>query len=199
MVRLSRLFRSSCVAAAACASALALPSAASAGPVTPVDHVDLAQYVGQWRQIASIPQWFESLCASDTVANYGAVDPVTIRVVNRCFAPGGVEITTRGRATVLDTATNAQLQVTFAYVAGRWLTFGSDPNYVIIGLDPSYRWAVVGDPQRTSAFVLARDPKLTASERQAAADALTRNGFDPCSLRTTRQRGGLQVVQPFCR
>lgn len=198
MSRFARLSRT-LVATCAVAASLVVPAAASAGPVTPVPHVELDRYAGQWRQIASIPQWFEALCYSDTVANYALVDATTVRVVNRCFAPGGVEITTRGRARLLDSVTNAQLQVTFLNLGGGWTYLGNDPNYVILGLDPDYRWAVVGDPQRTSAFVLARDPALSAAQRQSVIDALTANGFNACALRTTRQRGGLQVVQPFCR
>lgn len=182
----------------AVAGTLATSGSAAAGPVTPIAHLDIPSYTGQWRQIASIPQWFEALCASDTVANYGIVDAATIRVVNRCFAPGGVEIVTRGRARVLDPVTNAQLQVTFFNVGGGWIYPGSEPNYVVMGLGAQGEWAVVGDPRRTSAFVLARDPALSDAQRADVVAVLRANGFDPCRLRTTPQRGGLRVVRPLC-
>lgn len=176
-----------------------MPAVASAGPVTPVPKLDPQQYVGQWRQIASIPQWFEALCYSDTVANYSVNDDGTIRVVNRCFSLGGLEIVTRGRARILDPVTSAQLQVTFLNLGGQWVYPGNEPNYVVIGLSPDYRWAVVGDPQRTSAFVLSRGSTLTADEKSKVLAVLAENGFNACSLNTTRQRGGLQTVRQFCR
>jgi apolipoprotein D and lipocalin family protein len=119
--------------------------------------------------------------------------------VNRCLALGGLEITTRGRARILDPVTSAQLQVTFLNVGGGWVYPGNEPNYVVIGLSPDYRWAVVGDPQRTSAFVLSRASTLTAAEKTKVLGVLADNGFNACKLNTTRQRGGLQRVQPFCR
>lgn len=199
MSRISRrALRRLALAAAIGVSAL-VPAAASAGPVTPVSKLDPQQYTGQWRQIASIPQWFEALCYSDTVANYSINDDGTVRVVNRCLAFGGLEIVTRGRARILDKTTNAQLQVTFLNVGGGWVYPGSEPNYIVMGLSPDYRWAVVGDPQRTSAFVLARASILTADEKSKVLAVLSANGFNACSLNTTRQRGGLQTVRQFCR
>lgn len=193
LVRVARRALAFAIFGAAVAS-----GSAAAAPVTPVAHLDVQRYAGQWRQIASIPQWFEVLCTSDTVANYGIVDASTVRVVNRCFAPGGVEIVTRGRARVLDPVTNAQLQVTFLNLGGGWIYPGSEPNYVVMGLGSQYDWAVVGDPRRTSAFVLARDSQLSPAATAEVVGVLEANGFDACRLRTTPQRAGLRTVRPFC-
>ncbi len=201
MSRVSRrVLRRLALASAVGVSAL-IPTAASAtgGPVTPVPKLDPQQYIGQWRQIASIPQWFEALCYSDTVANYSINDDGTIRVVNRCLSLGGLEIVTRGRARILDQTTSAQLQVTFLNLGGQWIYPNNEPNYVVIGLSPDYRWAIVGDPQRTSAFVLSRTSTLSAADKAQVLAVLANNGFNACSLNTTRQRGGLQTVRQFCR
>lgn len=181
------------------ASVLA-PATASAGPVTPVPSVDIQRYLGQWREIASIPQWFNVLCARDTTATYALNSDGTVNVVNRCASPINTTITARGRARVLDTQTNAQLQVTFVNAFGQWFYPGpAEPNYVIIGLSPDYRWAVVGDPQRTSAFILSRAAALTPAERSTVLGILSANGFDACQLQVTRQTGGLQTRQPYCQ
>ncbi len=172
---------------------------ASAGPVTPVPSLDAQRYTGEWRQIASLPQWFEAFCVSDTVANYSLNDDGTVRVSNRCVGPFGANITTRGRARVLDPVTNAQLQVTFVQaLGGGWSYAGTEPNYVVIGLGEAYDWAVVGDPQRTSAFVLSRTPALSSAQLGVVRGVLATNGFDPCKVRTTRQRGGVQKVVSLC-
>ncbi len=174
-------------------------ASASAAPVTPVPSLDVQRYVGEWRQVASLPQWFEALCVSDTVASYSRNDDGTVRVSNRCVGPAGANIVTRGRARVLDPVTNAQLQVTFVPgVGGGWSYPGDRPNYIVIGLGDAYDWAVVGDPDRTSAFVLSRGSTLSAAQYGTVRAVLQANGFDPCKLRTTRQRGGLQRVVSLC-
>lgn len=168
-------------------------------PVTPIPSLDVPRYLGEWRQIASIPQWFEAFCVSDTVANYSLNDDNTVRVSNRCVGPLGANIVTRGRARILDPVTNAQLQVTFVPgLNGGWSYPGDTPNYIVIGIGEAYDWAVVGSPERSSAFVLSRTPALTSSQRAGVLAALEGSGFNPCNLRTTRQRGGLQSVRGFC-
>lgn len=174
-------------------------AAADAKPVTPVPSLDVPRYVsGEWRQIASIPQWFEIFCNSDTYAKYELNANGTIRVVNRCLTVLKTKIVTQGNARVIDEATNAQLQVSFVNFGGSWFFPDREPNYVVVGVGADYDWAVVGDPQRTSAFVLARNPTLTAAQRGEVLAVLDRNGFDACKLNTTRQRGGTQSVKPFC-
>ncbi|MEH3054491.1 MAG: lipocalin family protein [Patulibacter minatonensis] len=182
----------------AAAAAVTAPSAAVAGPVTPVPSLDLAKYTGQWRQIAAIPQWYEALCYSGTKADY-SIGPGSTVNVNTCQTRGGNDVVSKGRARVLDTTTNAQLQVSFLNLFGQWVYFDATPNYVVIAIDPDYRWVVIGSPERTSAFVLARDVTLAPADKAKALDALAANGFDASKLSTTRQPGGLQVVQPFNR
>lgn len=181
------------------AAGLAVGAAPASASVEPVPSLDVERYLGEWRQIASLPQWFEALCVSDTVANYSLNADGTVRVSNRCVGPFGANVATRGRARVLDTQTNAQLQVTFVQsFDGSWSYPGTRPNYIVIGLGEAYDWAVVGDPDRTSAFVLSRGPALTAGQLTVVRGILADNGFDPCKLRTTRQRGGLSKVVSLC-
>jgi apolipoprotein D and lipocalin family protein len=184
---------------AGAAAAAAPASAEGRPPVKPVASLDLSRYLGQWRQIAAIPQWFELLCTNDTVANYGLNPDGTVRVVNRCYGPLKTPIVTRGVARVLDKTTNAQLQVSFAFVGGQWLFPGTTPNYVVLGLADDYSWAVVGDPNRTSAFVLSRSATLTPDALTAVKAALVATGYNPCKLNTDKQNGGLQVVKPLCQ
>lgn len=179
------------------AATAALPATAMAGPVTPVPSLDVQKYLGRWQQIAAIPQWYEALCERNVNANYTLNADGTVGVLNRCSGPFNAPITIQGRARVLDQTTKAQLQVSFAGFGNSFYYPNTDPNYIVMGLGSGYRWAVVGDPQRTSGFVLARTGSITASEKTSILSVLTANGFDPSKLQTTRQVGGLQVVQPF--
>jgi apolipoprotein D and lipocalin family protein len=194
---LRSVLRRSTIAAVALGGLVA-PAAAVAGPVTPVAKLDIQQYLGRWQQIAAIPQWYEAFCYSDTNANYSLNANGTVKVQNRCLSLGGFPVNALGQARIIDKTTNAQLQVSFLNVGGYYYP-DNQPNYVVMGLGAGYSWAVVGDPQRTSGFVLARASKITAAEKAQITNVLTANGFNPCSLRTTRQRGGITVDQPFCK
>ena len=175
----------------------AFAAPAGAAPVTPVPSVDLQQYLGRWNQIAAIPAWYEAACQRNVTATYSLNDDGTIRVANRCFNALG-QVSSTGRARVLDHTTNAQLQVAFFQLAGQWAYIGTTPNYVIMGLDPGYRWAVVGDPMHQSAFVLSRTPALTAAQTTEIQATLMTNGYDPCRLKVTPQSGGLTKAVDFC-
>ncbi|MBJ7330593.1 MAG: lipocalin family protein [Solirubrobacteraceae bacterium] len=172
---------------------LALPQAASA--VEPVPRVEVNRYLGTWKQLAAIPQWFDVGCLRDTTATYSLNADGTVRVANKCAGPLGTTISITGRARIADPVTNAQLQVTFLNIGGP-VYMGT--NYVIVGLADDYSWAVVTDPDRTSAFVLSR----TATQPQPVLDRirgiLTANGINTCRLRVTKQAGGATTSPSFC-
>src|SRR5487761_2032936 len=83
-------------------------------PLETVSHVDLRRYLGTWYEIAAFPQFFEKGCTA-TTATYSAGIGGEIDVVNRCRkgSPDGPVALARGRARVLDSDTNAKLQVSF--------------------------------------------------------------------------------------
>jgi apolipoprotein D and lipocalin family protein len=76
--------------------------------------------------------------------------------------------------------------------------FSATPNYDIIGLDPDYQWAVVVSPNLLSAFILSRDPTLSAAEIATTQSILSDNGINPCRLRFTVQDGGASAPTRYC-
>jgi len=64
---------------------------------------------------------------------------------------------------------NAKLEVSF------FKPFKGD--YWIIGLDPQYRWAVVGAPDRDYLWLLSRTPTLSDAETQKALDTARAQGY----------------------
>lgn len=181
---------------AAAAPAAAAPAAAPA--VRPVASLDVQRYLGTWRQIADIPQFYEVFCVKDVTARYSLNTDGTVRVLNTCTGPLGGTIRTDGTARILDRTTNAQLQVSFLKVFGTPVFTGSDPNYVVMGIAGDYSWAVVGDPSRSTGYILSRTAGLPAASMKAAKAVLVRNGYDPCALRLTRQTGGSSSTAPIC-
>jgi len=148
--------------------------------VSTVPTVDLGRYVGHWYQPKGYEQPFTAGLVGIT-ADYGVNADGTVSVFNRgyrgsCDGPVSDIV---GTATVVDTTTNAKLEVRFPSVP---ITTVVPGQYWIIGLDRDYQWAVVSDSVRASLFVLSRTPQLTP-EAAAAVDAIiTDQGFDPARV-----------------
>lgn len=166
---------------------LALAACAHAGPAAPplrtVARVDLARYAGTWYEIAAIPQRFQKGCVA-TMATYTLRPDGEVDVLNRCRKErlDGEERSAKGRAWVVDPETNARLKVTFFW------PFRGD--YWIVDLDPEYRWAVVGHPERTYGWVLSRTPGMDAATYEAILGRLREQGYDTALFVRTLQPAG---------
>ncbi len=174
---------------------LLLPSIAQAQSLATVEHVDLDRYLGKWYEIASIPQYFQRQCVRDVTAEY-ALKNGAITVINRCTTASGVISEAEGQARIVDTLSNAKLEVTFVKLFGWRYIFGGD--YWVIDLAPDYRYAVVGHPSRKYAWVLAKTAQISSQDLSAIEGRLKVNGYDTCSLLTTAQAPAVSVRLPLC-
>lgn len=174
-----------------------LLSSGHAKAVTTVSNVDLTRYVGQWYEIASMPQWFQKKCVSDVTANYRTLPSGRIEVINSCRTENGTMTSTTGEAKVKDTNSNSKLRVTFAKIFRKYIyTFGGD--YWIIDLEPNYNYAVIGHPTLEYGWILARQPSLPDQDLLAIEANLKKQGYDTCKFLTTVQSGGLNKKTPLC-
>jgi len=55
-------------------------------------------------------------------------------------------------------------------------------DYVVIALDPDYRWSLVAHPSRDYAWILAREPRLADAVLGRLRATLEAAGYDPCRL-----------------
>lgn len=147
-------------------------------PVASVPSVDLPRYSGKWFEIASFPMFFQRKCIADTTAEYTPAPEGTITVRNRCRTESGFDEAV-GKATVVEGTGNSQLKVSFFW------PFKAD--YWVLGLDPEYRWAVVGNPNRKYLWVLSRTPQIPPALLAAALASASGQGFDLTQLRYTAQ------------
>ncbi len=152
-----------------------------------VPRVDLDRYLGTWYEIARLPNRFQDHCVGDVTAEYARRGDGRIDVINRCREAGGRFDEARGVARVVDAASNAKLEVSFVSLFG-WQLFWGD--YWVIGLGDDYEYAVVGHPDRSYGWVLARSPRLPAELREQVDDLLRRAGYDPGRLVATPQGDG---------
>jgi apolipoprotein D and lipocalin family protein len=150
-MRLSTLtfFSSACIITGV---ALAFQKQDVALPVVP--NVDLQRYQGRWYEIARLPAYFERKCAGDVTAEYSMQSDGTVRVVNSCTDDSGRKKTSRATAKRRDANGPAsKLRVRFFW------PFSGD--YWILDLDPEYRTALVGTPDRRYLWILSRAPALS--------------------------------------
>jgi apolipoprotein D and lipocalin family protein len=172
--------RAAALAAAALAATLAAatPAAHAQPGLLTVPAVDLQRYAGLWHEAARLPNRFQSHCVADTTARYTPRDDGTVTVVNRCRtkAEGTPEWDeAEGLARPVD-ATNARLKVSFLPAALRWLPIGWG-DYWVIELDPEYRWAVVGEPDRRYLWVLSRTESLPRETLDGILGRARERGF----------------------
>jgi apolipoprotein D and lipocalin family protein len=169
--------------------ALGLPaSAPAARELRVVPDVDLQRYAGRWFEIARLPNRFQAQCASDVTAVYALRPDGRISVTNRCRRADGTTTEAVGVARRVDGRPPSVLQVRFAPA---FLSFLSKVwgDYQIIALDPEYRHAVVGTPDRKYLWILSRTPQLDAAVlQQLLADAKAQ-GFDVEAVMRTPQAG----------
>jgi len=149
-------------------------------PLEVVPYVDLDRYLGTWYEIATIPQRFQKDCVAVT-ATYTLRDDGTIGVENKCrkkTLDGEIKIA-RGKAWVVDKKTNAKLKVQFFW------PFRGD--YWIIELDPDYKFAVVGHPNRQYLWILSRSPHIEESLYQELLQRIANKGYDVSRIKRTLQ------------
>lgn len=167
----------------ACAAALALPLALpahAAEPVVSVPEMDLTRYAGHWYEIAHLPVSFQRRCAADITTSYALRADGRIEVRNTCRTGDGEQLQVHGTARTVP-GHPGRLQVRFAPAWMSWLPW-TWADYWVIELDPDYRWAMVGDPDREYLWILAREPSMDAAlfaRLQARAKAM---GYDLAPL-----------------
>lgn len=141
----------------------------STAPLPTVATVDLDRYLGVWHQIALLPNRFQAQCVAETHAQY-AREGDAIAVLNRCRTAEGKVEQVRGVAHVVAGSGGAKLRVSF------FRPFYGD--YWVLALDPDYRWALVGEPGRKYAWILARTPTLDVATYTQLLQRATELGFD---------------------
>ena len=117
----------------------------------------------------------------DTTATYTARPDGTIGVLNKCLnaLAGDAPREAKGQAYAVPGSGNARLRVSFF-----WPFHG---DYWVLGLDPDYRWAVVGSPSRRVLWILSRSTEMPPADYEQAVAIAAREGFAVQNLQRTAQ------------
>ncbi len=138
-------------------------------------YVDVNQYVGKWYTITSLPQFFTRKCVGQT-ADYAIKTKNSISVLNTCIKKNGATETINGQAVVVNSQTNAELEVTFNSFWTKLFRVKGDYN--ILKLDPNYNVVLVGSNDLKSMWILARTPYLDDATKTEYLEYAKSLGFD---------------------
>ena len=163
------------------ATCLSAPLASA--QITTVPSIDVTQYLGTWYQAAHNPLAFEGgECACSQQKLAATATPGMITVFNSCNdkTPTGPVRSISGTATSDDPVSNSKFTVDFG--------LPKKGEYWIIGVDATYRYAVVTDSRGASLYILSKtttlDPVLYVE-----AVALAAKQVDVTKLVLTNQVG----------
>jgi apolipoprotein D and lipocalin family protein len=154
------------------------PGCASRPPMQTVEQVDLARYAGTWYEVARFPHSFEK-GMTNVSATYVVQDDGTVKVINAASKENGSKTSITGKAWRPDPAFAGRLKVRFF-----WPFYGS---YWIIGLDPDYRWAVVGHPSRSYLWFLTREKSPPPETWKTLESIALGQGYDLTPLIRVKQ------------
>lgn len=139
-------------------------------PVQTVAKVDPSRYMGRWYEIARLPNKFQNGCVG-SYTDYSLRDDGQISVLNSCRNEKDDKLRqAKGRAWVVDHASNARLKVSFFW------PFRSD--YWVIKLGKEYEYTVVATPNRKYLWVLSRTPTMSDDLYADIMKDVERQGFD---------------------
>lgn len=153
----------------------------SRGALSTVASVDLSRYAGTWYEIARLPMWFQRHCV-DSKATYSSRPDGAVGVRNECVTDTGGFEQAEGVATVVDTKTNARLTVVFDNWYARLFGSSREGNYWVLDLDPEYRTAMVGTPDRRYLWILSRTPQLEEATYRRLVERARELGYPVSDL-----------------
>lgn len=154
--------------------------------VRPVASVNLERYAGKWFEIARFPNWFQKQCKSNVIAEYALLSDGNLEVKNQCIKKDGTANEEVGIARIVDSESNAKLEVTFSPDWAFWLPMVWG-DYWILAVGPDYAYAVVGVPSRKYLWILSRTPSMSKEAYDAAVKRAAEQGFEVKMLVKTKQ------------
>lgn len=161
-------------------SLLLIPSCTENPPLETVEQVDLNRYMGQWYEIAKLPNRFEKGLVCVT-ANYQLREDGKVTVTNKGHLENNTtEIkTAEGVAVLPDKTIPGRLKVSF------FRPFYG--NYCIIALDSNYQYSLVGDPSRDYLWILSRTRSLEPETYNELIEIAKTKGFNINAIIKTEQ------------
>jgi apolipoprotein D and lipocalin family protein len=158
-------------------------STARRRPPATVAQVDLDRLLGTWFEVARLPNLEADGFGQhhvDVTATYAKRPDgrITVQTVSHNAKARMRRTEVTGMVRPAD-ASGARLVLTFFRIIRGHLW--------VIGLDPEYRWALMGTPSRRRLWLIARTPRLDTADVDRAMAIATAQGYDAARVRPTEQ------------
>jgi apolipoprotein D and lipocalin family protein len=158
---------------------LAAAAAAAGQTPTPVAHLDIDKYVGKWYEIAAYPVKAEKKCVSDPFWLFAEGDkPRRVEIVTSCrLQDGSVDV--HNKDAVQDKSGDGRLNIR--------TIFPFTTKYWVFAVAPDYQWALVGNPNKKTLWIMARGETLTPEVMDQIKAEAAKHGFDVGKLVLMKQ------------
>ena len=142
-----------------------------------VENFDAARYLGKWHEIARLPTPVQP-DNSLAIAEYSKGDVEgTVVVKNTAYDAKGEKLSTiEGKAQIAEGTPAGRLKVSFGPIDAK------EPNYHVMHVDNDYKFAVVGNPDRKSLWILAREAPIAEDKLNSLTKIAEMAGFDTTKL-----------------
>lgn len=147
-------------------------------PLKTVSNVDIHKYMGQWFEIATIPQNFQKGCYC-TTAEYTLINNNYVKVINTCKKDSVNGRTSQIEGKAFTTKDSAKFKVQFFWPLRA--------KYWIIDLADEYSYAVVGHPNRKYLWILSRSPQMDENIYTGIINRLKTQNYNTQLLVKTNQ------------
>ena len=145
-------------------------------------HFSLERYMGNWKQIALIPNRFQKMCVGQAQASYKLLRSGDVSIVNQCVDENLKIKKAEGIAKVNEEfGDSARLKVRFApgWLAALPFVWG---DYWVLEIEPDYSVVLVGSPDRKYLWVLARAAQISEEVYTRLTSTAAIQGFDTSQL-----------------
>lgn len=158
-------------------------SATSRHPPATVAQVDLDRLLGTWFEVARLP---------NLEADGFGQRSVNVTATYAKRADGRITVQTvsyNAKARMRRTEVNGMVQPADPSNAKLILRFFKliRGDLWVIGLDPDYRWALMGTPSRRRLWLIARAPHLDSADHEQAMAIASAQGYDSARVQKTPQ------------
>ena len=152
-----------------------LLATAAWGQVTAVPKLDFPKFAGAWYQIAKFPTKKEKACAANAVVMFTKSEKAyRFDVVRSCTTKDDTADAVNMVGRMEDKSGDGRLRVGLFWPLLK--------RYWVLATGPDYEWALVGDPQRKTLWVLSRKTTLSSDDLAAAKAKAQAEGFDVSKL-----------------
>ena len=161
-------------------------SAAGKAPPATVAKVDLDRFMGTWFEVARLPSLeadgFGQSCV-DVTATYGKRPDgrISVQTVSYNAKAKMRRSEVNGTARAVDPGGSKLVLTFYRLIRG---------DLWVVGLDPAYRWALMGTPTRRRLWLISRTPRLEPEEYDRAMGIARAQGYDAARVRPTPQSAG---------